>query len=217
MRDLVLGVAVNALRCWSCDAAVEPGAETCPACGKLQPPRATDYFAYLGLPRTFSLDAERLSEILRERSRTLHPDRFARAEARERSLSLQHTTFLNDAVRTLRDPQRRAEYLLGLNGLKAGANDRERAKVEPAFLMEMMERREELADARAAGDAAKLAEIGAGARAERERLMKEAETKFAAWERAPQDRAPLEAVVPILDKVRYFEQMVAEAAGQHGH
>lgn len=212
MRDLVLGVVVG---CWSCGA--DASADTCPSCGKLQPPRASDYFAYLGLPRSFTVDADRLSEILRERSRTLHPDRFARAEPRERSLSLQHTTFLNDAVRTLRDPQRRAEYLLGLQGLKAGANDRERAKVEPAFLMEMMERREELADAKAAGDGAKLAAIGEGARAERERLLKEAEAKFTQWETAPQDRTPLEAVVPILDKVRYFEQMVAEAAGQHTH
>lgn len=214
MWDLVLGVVVS---CWSCGGDVGGSADTCPSCGKLQPPRAADYFAYLGIPRSFTVDADRLSEILRDRSRKLHPDRFARAEPRERSLSLQHTTYLNDAVRTLRDPQRRAEYLLGLQGLKAGANDRERAKVEPAFLMEMMERREELADAKAAGDGARLAAIGEGARAERERLMKEAEAKFTQWEAAPQDRAPLEAVVSILDKVRYFEQMVAEAAGQPIH
>jgi len=104
--------------CWSCDA--DAGStDTCPACGKLQPPRAADYFAYLGLPRGYHLDAEALSGIMRDRSRRLHPDRFAKADPREKSYSLQHTTFLNDAVRTLKDPQRRAEYLLSLYGLKA--------------------------------------------------------------------------------------------------
>lgn len=202
------------MTCWSCDAALDAGTETCPRCGKLQPPTRTDYFAYLGLPRSYHVDAEKLGDILREKSRKLHPDRFAKAEPREKTFSLQHTTLLNDAVRTLRDPQRRAEYLLSLYGLKAGANDRERAKVDPSFLMEMMETREALAEARAAKDAAKLAKIGGDARAEKERLLGAADRKFSQWEQQPADKAPLEDVVGLLDKVRYFEQIVAEASGQ---
>ena len=107
----------------------------------MQPPRATDYFAYLGIPRSYHVDLDRLGDVLREKSRQFHPDRFARAEPRERTNSLSHTTYLNDAVRTLRDPQRRAEYVLSLYGIKAGGNDRERAKMDPAFLMEMLELR----------------------------------------------------------------------------
>lgn len=202
------------MRCWSCAASVEAGRERCPRCGKLQPLAATDYFTYLGLPKSFHVPSEKLSEILRDKSRALHPDRFARAEAREKTFSLQHTTFLNDAVRTLRDPQRRAEYLLSLNGLKAGANDRERAKMDPSFLMEMMETREALAEARASKDSEKLAKIGGDARAEKDRLLGAADAKFTQWESAPADRAPLEDVVGLLDKVRYFEQIVAEASGQ---
>lgn len=204
----------ESLKCWSCEKPVSAVDETCPACGKLQPPRASDYFAYLGIPRSYHVDADRLGDILREKSRRFHPDRFARAEPRERTNSLSHTTFLNDAVRTLRDPQRRAEYVLSLYGLKAGANDRQHAKVDPSFLMEMMEMRESLADAKSAKDAAALAKIGTQATGERDALMGQADAKFSAWEKAPDDATPLKAIVPLLDKIRYFEQIVAEAAGQ---
>lgn len=200
-------------KCWSCEKPVDAVADTCAACGKLQPPRAGDYFAYLGLPRSYHVDVEKLGEILREKSRKFHPDRFARAEPRERTNSLSHTTYLNDAVRTLRDPQRRAEYVLSLYGLKAGANDRERAKVDPSFLMEMMEVRESLADARTAKDQAALDKIGAQAKGERDALLSAADARFTAWEKAPENKKPLEEIVPLLDKIRYFEQIVAEAAG----
>jgi molecular chaperone HscB len=53
-------------------------------------------------------------------SRKLHPDRFARASAAEQQMSLANTALLNDAYRTLRDPIRRVEYLLRLEGLKIG-------------------------------------------------------------------------------------------------
>lgn len=204
-------------KCWSCEAAVPAGTENCPACGKLQAPRASDYFAYLGLPRSYHVDPDKLGDVLREKSRKFHPDRFARAEPRERTYSLQHTTYLNDAVRTLRDPQRRAEYVLSLYGLKAGANDRERAKVDPSFLMEMMELRESLADARSAGDQDALAKLGEQAKRERDALLAQSDARFSAWEKEPSNKKPLEEIVPLLDKIRYFEQIVAEAAGQPIH
>lgn len=201
------------MSCWNCHESAADAGDSCPACGKLQPPRTGDYFELLGLPRRWHLDAETLAGILRDRSRRLHPDRFARADARERALSLQHTTLLNDAVRTLRDPVRRAEYLLSLHGLKAGGADRERAAMEPAFLMAMMETREELAEAKAAGDRAALGRIGAGAKTERERRLAAADRAFARWEENPSDVGPLKEVVALLDEMRYFEQVAAEAEG----
>ncbi len=201
--------------CWSCAASAE--GDVCSACGKLQPPRTNDYFAYLGIPRAYHLDVEKLGEIMRERSRTLHPDRYARAEPRERSLSMQHTTLLNDAVRTLRDPQRRAEYVLSLYGLKAGSNDRPGAKLEPTFLMEMMETREALAEARAKSDAASLAKIVAAAKVKQASLQTQADAKFTVWEKNSAEKKPLEQIVGILDKMRYFEQILAEAEGRTTH
>ena len=198
--------------CWSCQGPVD--SDLCPKCGKLQPPRTNDYFVFLGIPRAYHVSADSLGEILRERSRKLHPDRFARAEPRERSLSLQHTTLLNDAVRTLRDPQRRAEYVLSLYGLKAGGNDRPGAKMDPDFLMEMMETRETLAEARKKNDTAKLAKLSESAKKETAALQSQVDAKFSAWEKNTAERKPLEQIVGLLDKMRYFEQILAEAEGR---
>ena len=100
--------------CWSCGAARAPADALCPSCGKVQPPApgtTRDKFAVLGLPRTFELDQGQVDERFRTLSRKLHPDRFARASAKERRFSLEQTTLLNDAYRTLQNPARRAEHL----------------------------------------------------------------------------------------------------------
>ena len=198
--------------CWSCGA--EANGDTCLKCGKLQPPHTSDYFAYLGIPRAYHLSVDTLGEILRDRSRQLHPDRFARAEPRERTLSLQHTTLLNDAVRTLRDPQRRAEYILSLYDLKAGGNDRPGAKMDPDFLMEMLETRESLAEAKKKNDAPRLEKIRAAAKEQSAALQRQVDGRFSAWEKNRPDKKPLEQVVGLLDKMRYFEQILAEAEGR---
>ena len=79
------------------------GTVFCPSCRKIQPVgRNEDPFSLLGLPREFELDARELERRFRELSRQLHPDRFARAEPRERRLSLERATRLNDALRALR-------------------------------------------------------------------------------------------------------------------
>ena len=107
--------------CWSCGAARAPADALCPSCGKVQAPSpgtVRDKFAVLGLPRSFDLDEGQVDERFRALSRKLHPDRFARASAKERRFSLEQTTLLNDAYRTLRDPARRAEHLLELRGVR---------------------------------------------------------------------------------------------------
>jgi molecular chaperone HscB len=142
--------------CWSCkkDAAPDAGADAaCGSCGALQPPdRGADHFAVLGLPRRYAIDLAAAEEAYKRLSRQFHPDRFARADARARRASLERTVQLNDAWRTLRDPVRRAEYLIARAGVKIGTD-----AASPTFLMEIMELREELAAALAAGDDAKVA------------------------------------------------------------
>lgn len=106
-----------------------------------------DPFALLGLPPRFDLDTQAIEARFRERSRELHPDRFANAPAAERAQALVRSRALNDAYQVLRRPQRRAEALLERAGLTIGDQE----KLDPAFLMEILELREELAEARAAG------------------------------------------------------------------
>src|SRR4051812_32758380 len=103
--------------CWSCERAVGESPQ-CSSCGAILPPDVkADHFAVFGLERRYDLDEGELEARYRERSRKLHPDRFATADARARRAALQHGVQMNEARGVLRDPLRRAEYLLGLSGV----------------------------------------------------------------------------------------------------
>ncbi len=101
-------------------------------------------FEILGLPKRFSLPRAELEQRHRDLSRTLHPDRYTRSPAGERRLALERAVAVNEAFRTLRDPFSRAQSLLGLHGVST--DDRERPPAE--LLMEVMELREALDEAR---------------------------------------------------------------------
>jgi molecular chaperone HscB len=193
--------------CWSCSAEVAEGELACGACRKLQPVgRRQDPFSLLGLPREFVLDPADLERRFRERSRRLHPDRFARAEPRERRLSLEHATRLNDAYRLLKDWRARAAYLLKLAGTDVFAEGRTFA--DPDFLEEQLEWREALAIARADGDATRLAAIAEDARRRLARLEDEVARRFAD-ERWFSD-LPVD-IARRLSRARYYDNIVADA------
>jgi molecular chaperone HscB len=77
-----------------------------------------DYFTFFGLPRKLNLDVAALERGFYELSRRLHPDLYARTTAQEQDWSLQQSSLLNDAYRTLKDPIKRTEYLLRLEGVQ---------------------------------------------------------------------------------------------------
>jgi molecular chaperone HscB len=107
---------------------------------------SNDAFGLLGLPAQFNLDPKLIEQAFHDRSKELHPDRFAQAPAAERVAALSKSRALNDAYKTLKSPVGRAEYLLARAGVSIGDNER----LDPAFLMEILELREELAQARVA-------------------------------------------------------------------
>jgi len=90
----------------------------CEACGKVQPPVPVDYFTFFGLPRKLDLDVAALEKDFYELSRKLHPDLSVRAGSQEQEWSLQQSSLLNDAYRTLKDPIKRTQYLLKLEGVE---------------------------------------------------------------------------------------------------
>ena len=102
--------------CWSCG--TMRAVHFCSACGKVQPPVPVDYFTFFGLPRKLDVDTALLEREFYELSRKLHPDLCARADAREQEWSLEQSSLLNDAYRTLKDPIKRTEYLLRLEGVE---------------------------------------------------------------------------------------------------
>jgi len=102
--------------CWSCG--TMRAVHFCSSCGRVQPPRPVDYFTFFALPRKLNLDAALLERGFYELSRKLHPDLCARADKREQEWSLEQSSLLNDAYRTLKDPIKRTEYLLRLEGVE---------------------------------------------------------------------------------------------------
>jgi molecular chaperone HscB len=102
--------------CWSCG--TMRAVHFCQACGKVQPPAPVDYFAFFGLPRKLDLDVAALEKDFYELSRKLHPDLNAQAGSQEQEWSLQQSSLLNDAHRTLKDSIQRTEYLLKLEGVE---------------------------------------------------------------------------------------------------
>jgi len=102
--------------CWSCGDM--RAAQFCNSCGKVQPPTPVDYFSFFGLPRKLNLDTAALERDFYTMSRKLHPDHYADHDSREQTWSLEQSSRLNDAYRTLKDPIRRTEYLLKLEGVE---------------------------------------------------------------------------------------------------
>lgn len=115
-----------------------------------------DHFARLGLPRRFELDRDAIENEYLERAQRVHPDRFAGAPAGERRAAMEQSAALNEGYRTLRDPVLRAEYLCKLAGIDVDSSDPKKGapQMGQAFLIEMIERRETVAETRAAGAAA---------------------------------------------------------------
>ena len=104
------------------------------------------HFALFGLPATFSVEGEALERSYREIQSRVHPDRFAHAGDAERRASLQWTTRVNEAYRTLRDPVQRAKHLLELRGVDVAFETNTAMPVE--FLTQQLELREALEEAR---------------------------------------------------------------------
>jgi molecular chaperone HscB len=102
--------------CWSCG--TMRAEHFCSACGKVQPPVPVDYFTFFALPRKLNVDLASLEREFYLLSRKLHPDIYSGADAREQEWSLEQSSQLNDAYRTLKDPIKRTEYLLRLEGVE---------------------------------------------------------------------------------------------------
>jgi len=174
-----------------------------------------DPFEMLGVERRFDLDLATLEKTHRELSRALHPDKHAGAGASERRAVLEKAASVNEAWRTVRDPIKRAEALFALAGIKVG-EDKE-PKATPAFLMDVLEQREALSDARGARDLVKVRAIGEamGKRAkETEHKLAQGFAAAAAPSGSPieEHRASVERLVPLLGELRFHKRFLEEVS-----
>ncbi|WP_089340982.1 Fe-S protein assembly co-chaperone HscB [Burkholderia singularis] len=123
------------------------------------------HFDLFGLPAQFALDEQALDAAYRTVQSQVHPDRFAAAGDAQKRIAMQWAARANEAYQTLRDPLKRAAYLLALRGVDVGAENN--TAMEPAFLMQQMEWRERIEDAAAACHVGELDALLAELRDER--------------------------------------------------
>lgn len=109
-----------------------------------------NHFELFGLTPAYALDLNHLDRAYRDIQAEVHPDRYARAGDAERRASMQMTTQVNEAYRTLKSPVQRARYLLELNGVDVGFETN--TAMPRDFLTQQMELREKLEEAKEATD-----------------------------------------------------------------
>ncbi len=139
-------------------------------------PPQIDAFGLLGLEVRFDVDADTLEGAYFERQKEFHPDKFAQAPAGERVVALTKARAINDAYQLLKKPASRAEYLMAREGIVIGDNER----IDPALVMELLEEREELAEARHAGKLDIVARLQASMKARRKAAFEQIKVLFAA-------------------------------------
>jgi molecular chaperone HscB len=201
--------------CWRCGQTSEEESEAaslfCKFCNSLQRP-VVDYFAFFGLDKTLTLDADELQRRYYMLSRQLHPDRYTRATETERNFSLEATSILNDGYRILRDPVQRAEYILKESGFNIGE---QRSKdVPPELLEEVFDLNMALDELRN-GDTDAIAQLEdsrkrfAGMQNEVDAELHE---KFLLHDAAPelQRQEILSSIRSILNRRRYIQNLIQE-------
>lgn len=110
----------------------------------------SQYFTLFQLEPQFDIDTDSLEQNYRTLAARFHPDRFASASAFEQKQAVMMSSTVNEAYRTLKNPTDRAAYLLRQQGIDADAP--EHTSFAPEFLMQQMEWRETLAEARGGQD-----------------------------------------------------------------
>lgn len=128
-----------------------------------------NYFELLGMPLTFHLDTAQLDRHYRELQAQVHPDRFSHSSDAERRLSMQWSTYVNEAYQTLKHPLSRARYVLQMNGVDTA--EESNAAMPTEFLMRQMEWREGIMEARAAQDVEALEHQAAKLRSEQREMV----------------------------------------------
>ena len=180
---------------------------------------ARDHFEVLGLPRAYHVDAADLERRYLALQKETHPDRFAKALPRERMEAVVRNTELNDAYKILKNDIKRAEYILKLEGVDIGEEKpqsttgaNKQLVVDPKLLMEIMELREALADARSDGDDGKVAELTKDVQGRRAAAMKSVDEGFTAYETG--NKKVLDAIARALVSLRYYGRFMDEVEGK---
>jgi len=163
------------------------------------------FYDALGLEPKLALDSQQLKKHFYERSRQWHPDRFSRASAAEQQKSLEMTSVINDAFRTLRDPVARAEYFLEQKAIVPSKN------VPPELLEEVFEMNIALEEVRAGDESARpqLEEARERFQHMRDEIDHGLSVLFIRYDEA-QDASHLLAIRSVLDRRQYVVNLIRD-------
>jgi molecular chaperone HscB len=162
-----------------------------------------NFFELFGLPESFDVDLSRLAILYRDLQAQLHPDRHAAAAEAQRRLSVQMTAQVNEAYQTLKDPLRRARYILQLQGIEDSETD---TRMDPEFLMEQMALRETLESAREDKEpVARLDELTAEVDRARNQRLQQLRVALAA-----DDETALRQALTLTRELQFLEKLVVE-------
>ncbi|MEW5298439.1 MAG: hypothetical protein WDW36_001563 [Sanguina aurantia] len=190
--------------CWGCSAPLPRGNLVCSSCHRVQPVNnQLDYFDVMGMPPgNFDIETATLDTRYKALQWQLHPDLSAHKPASEKAYSAEQSMVVNMAYSVLRTPLSRANYMLTLQGIKAGDNA-EGTIMDPELLMEVMDAREEV---EATEDVRALRHILNGNRASQQVLLAELSRAFA--------QRQLTEVVTAVTKLTYLVRLEEEVVGK---
>ena len=159
----------------------------------------TDCFALLHSERRFDLDASGLHTKYKLLMAECHPDRFSRQGEIAVQEASDRASKITDAYTILRYPHRRAVHLLSLLGTPL-SEEMSGDALGQAFLMEILDVREELEDA--ADDAERLAALRQANQSRMDALISELELAFST--------SQLEAALQLTAQLQYLQRIEEE-------
>jgi molecular chaperone HscB len=162
-----------------------------------------DFFSLFNLPRRFQIDGTALEQVYRDLQSQVHPDKFAHLSEAERRRSMQLATRVNEGYQALRDPLLRARYLLTLHGVDTQEDSNTAMPAD--FLMQQMEWREALEEAKQAKDIPVLEGL-------EQRVQHTVRALHQELARDLDDRHDYAAASGIVRKLKFLEKLADEIA-----
>jgi molecular chaperone HscB len=156
-----------------------------------------DHFELFGLPARFAVRQDAIERSYHEIQGRVHPDRFAGGTDAERRSAMQWAAHVNEAYETLRQPLKRARYLLSLRGVDPQVETNTAMPAE--FLMAQMEWREAVEEAAGAADVDALDRLLA-------RIRHDMHAEFEALGRELDERRDAEAAASVR-RLMFYEKI----------
>jgi molecular chaperone HscB len=162
---------------------------------------AADHFTLFGLERRQGLDLAALDARYREVQARVHPDKHAHAGDADQRIAMQWSTRINEAYQTLKSPLARARYLLNLLGHDARVESN--TAMPAGFLMEQMELREAVAEAKIGADDTALDAL-------RRQLMGEIRAEYLRLQALIDDQRDYPAAAILVRQMMFQEKLLHE-------